>query len=202
MLPIARFIRSLLSLTALLLVSCTLGNGAPSTTPSIATPTIAPAPSSAPTRAPAPSVTREEGRVPFPPPASCMAVTMDHAEQRRTFPAYWYDGDGIALGNATAVFYQHDNKVMWQVQDDARPTIVGERIDGSAPPMEVQNLGLTPSGFISGVVFPTTGCWHIRATAATYNLDAHFYVYPSGCLPANMRDPGATVTPCAPPAMP
>ena len=196
-LRIARLTRSLLFLASVLLVAC-----APRAAPLIATPTIALAPSRAPAPTLAVSAGREEARVPFPPPASCRAVTMDHAEQRRTFPAYWYDGNGIALGNATAVFYQHDNKVMWQVQGDATPVISGERIDGTAAPMAVQNLGLTPSGFISGVVFPTTGCWHIHATAGAYRLDADFYVYPSGCLPATMRDPGATIAPCTPPTGP
>jgi len=144
---------------------------------------------------------REEGLVPFPAPASCAAVALHGPEKRRDFPAYWYDGNGIALGDATAVFYAGGNKVMWQVRDDARPTITGERIDASAPPMMVQNLGLTSGGSISGVEFALSGCWHIRAVAGTETLDAIFFVYPSGCIPSTMRDPNprATPAPCIAP---
>jgi hypothetical protein len=195
-----------------LLSACTSDGGASATTsPRQPTPTIAAATLAtvAPTStldatafaATGATAVREEGRVPFPPPTSCTAVAMRGPEKRRDFPAYWYDGNGIAVGNATAVFYAHDNKVMWQVRDDARPTITGERIDAAAPPMTVQNLGLTSGGYISGVVFAQSGCWHLRAVAGTETLDASFYVYPSGCIPANMRDPttGATPTPCVAP---
>lgn len=126
---------------------------------------------------------------------SCAAVAMRGPEKRRDFPAYWYDGNGIAVGNATAVFYASDNKVMWQTHDDARPTITGERIDASAPPMTVRNLGLTSGGYISGVEFASPGCWHVQAVAGTETLDAKFYIYPSGCIPSNMRDPGASAVP-------
>jgi len=198
--------RSVLLLATTLLVACSQATAPTRASLSPATPTAAPQQSpttvSTPTVAPVLSAARDESRIPFPPPASCRAAAMNHGEVRRNFPAYWYDGDGIALGNATAVFYQHDNKVMWQVTGDARPTITGERVDGAAPPMEVQNLGLTPSGFISGVVFPAPGCWHLRATAAPYDLDATFYVYPSGCIPATMRDPSEAITPCVAPNTP
>lgn len=197
MLRITSFACLVVFFPAILLVACTARS-----VPRTVAPTPIPITGTTPTVAPVLSAARDESRIPFPPPVSCRAVTMNHAEVRRHFPAYWYDGNGIALGNATAVFYQHDNKVMWQVTGDARPTIIGERIDGTASPMEIQNLGLTQSGFISGVVFPAPGCWHLRATAAPYDLDATFYVYPSGCIPATMRDPSGTITPCVPPNIP
>jgi len=187
------------------LLSACIGNGGASTaiitTARPATMTSTPPLDATAFAATGVSAVREESRVPFPAPASCAAAAMRGPEKRRDFPAYWYDGNGIAVGNATAVFYAHGNKVMWQVQDDARLTITGERIDAAAPPMMVQNLGLTSGGYISGVVFALPGCWHLRAIAGSETLDADFYVYPSGCIPFNMRDPTtiATPTPCVAP---
>lgn len=199
------YARVMLLLAFVALLSACIGNGGASTaiitTPRPATMTSTPPLNATAFAATGVSAVREESRVPFPAPASCAAAAMRGPEKRRDFPAYWYDGNGIAVGNATAVFYAHGNKVMWQVQDDARLTITGERIDAAAPPMMVQNLGLTSGGYISGVVFALPGCWHLRAVAGTETLDAIFYVYPSGCIPSNMRDPmpGATPTPCVAP---
>ncbi len=199
------YARVMLLLAFVALLSACTGNGGASTaiitTARPATMTSTPPLDATAFAATGVSAVREESRVPFPAPASCVAAAMRGPEKRRDFPAYWYDGNGIAVGNATAVFYAHGNKAMWQVQDDARLTITGERIDAAAPPMMVQNLGLTSGGYISGVVFALTGCWHLRAIAGSETLDADFYVYPSGCIPFNMRDPTtiATPTPCVAP---
>lgn len=146
------------------------------------------------------AVQQEFARVPFPPPASCATLASPRSELRRNFPAFWYDGNGIGVGNATAAFYEGDNKVMWQTVDNTSPTITGERLDAIAPPMRVENLNNSSGGYISGVVFPTAGCWHVSATANQSTFDARVYVYPGGCVPAILRDPRSTPAPCITPA--
>jgi hypothetical protein len=69
------------------------------------------------------------------------------------------------------------NKLLWvTTPPTARPTISGERLDATAPPLEVfgVNQGSFSSAanpsFMSAVSFPTAGCWRLRARVEDVSL--------------------------------
>ena len=57
-----------------------------------------------------------------------------------------------------------------------RPTISGERIDESAPPLRVLGVnrgsfaGAADPSYMSAVSFPTAGCWRLRARVGDVSL--------------------------------
>jgi hypothetical protein len=125
---------------------------------------------------------------PYPVPASCPATPWVGREVRWTFPAWWLDGRGIAVGTPIGILYAGGNKLFWHLSPDDPFRFSSERLDGPAPPAELFYSGYGPSG----LHFPTAGCWRIRAEGPdNQRLDAVVYVYPWGCRPENERgDPG------------
>ena len=62
-------------------------------------------------------------------------------------------------------------KVGWFRPAGAELTVVGERIDAPAPPLEAHAPCCYPTRFqAGGLEFPTEGCWEITATAAESEL--------------------------------
>lgn len=204
---------------ALVLVACTavpstpaLPTPAPPTaTPDVYTRILTTTAQPLPTPTARPDETAEPlpGRVtpPYPVPASCAVSSATVQERRRTFPAFWLDGDYLAAGNPLGNYYAGENKVQWQprqmgpyTQNDAI-TFSGVRLDDAAPPAALRNPYNIGIGYSSLVYFPTPGCWRIRAAVGAQSLDATVYVFEAACSPARL--PGATVAPCGgPPAAP
>jgi hypothetical protein len=118
-------------------------------------------------------------------------------EVRWTFPAWWLDGRGIAVGTPVGALFAGRNKLMWQLFPNDPFRFSSARLDGPAPPAELFLTGFGPSG----LVFPVAGCWRLRAEApGDRTLEAIVYVYPWGCRPQGMQgDPPPSPEPCDPP---
>jgi hypothetical protein len=128
-------------------------------------------------------------------PASCAVTPMVGQERRRTFPAWWLDGDGMAAGTPIGVLFEGENKIQWQLEHPGTLVISGKRLDGQEPPLEAENIipiSVNPATFelatySSNIIFSTPGCWGFHAEAGSQSLDAIVYVYPYSCRPPNMR---------------
>lgn len=76
----------------------------------------------------------------------------------RTIWAHW--GAGWAAGAQAA------NKVIWIRPAGADLQLSGHRLDGDAPPMEASIPQGYHTGFqVTGLHFPTAGCWAVTAQA-------------------------------------
>jgi len=63
------------------------------------------------------------------------------------------------------------NKVIWIRPQGSELTITGRRIDGPSPPLRVQFPAIYPWSFqVTGLYFPTPGCWEIVAHAGNSEL--------------------------------
>ena len=63
------------------------------------------------------------------------------------------------------------NKVMWIRPQGTQLTVTGRRIDGEAPPLRARVPCCYPSGFqVTGLIFPTEGCWEVSAKSGTSEL--------------------------------
>jgi hypothetical protein len=70
-------------------------------------------------------------------------------------------------------------KVGWFRPEGAELLISGERLDADAPPLESHVPCCYPTRFqATGVMFPTEGCWEIRAKAAESELKFVVWVEP------------------------
>ena len=78
-----------------------------------------------------------------------------YANSERTMWAWWWGKT-----------YTGAYKVLWVRPQGAKLTVTGHRLDGAAPPVTAD----IPSGDqwtfqVSGVSFPTAGCWQVDARA-------------------------------------
>jgi hypothetical protein len=144
----------------------------------------------------------------YPAPASCATSPLVGPEERKRFPAWWLDGQGIAAGTPIGALFEGGNKIQWHLNTVAALTATGERLDASAPPLKlehVEGIGTmiddADSRYSSEVYFPAPGCWRIEAEAGQQTLEATVYVYPLACKPPNMRGPNeaAPAGACVPP---
>jgi hypothetical protein len=63
------------------------------------------------------------------------------------------------------------NMIVWIRPAGTKLLVEGERLDGEAPPLTAQIPCCYTSGFqMSVIVFPTAGCWRVRASAGDYRL--------------------------------
>lgn len=143
----------------------------------------------------------------YPIPASCPTTSFVGPEERRSFPAWWLDGDDIAAGTPLGVLFQGWNKIQWQLSDAAPLMITGQRLHGPVQALKVDLLSGIGNGttaddlYSSGTVFPAAGCWKLRADAEQQHLEATVYIYPFACKPLNLRErdePNIPVN-CTPP---
>jgi catechol 1,2-dioxygenase len=62
-------------------------------------------------------------------------------------------------------------KVIWIRPAGTKLTITGQRLDGEAPPLRADIPCCYPTGFqVTGLFFPTEGCWEVTATAGEHEL--------------------------------
>ncbi len=146
-----------------------------------------------------PAMRREA--LPYPIPSSCPVTPLVGPDRRRSFPAWWLDGEGIWAGTPIGVLYEGYNKIQWQYEPPGNLEVTGGRLDGPAPPLRVDLAGIGVGTYSSATTFPAPGCWRIAATAGDHRFEATVYVFPSGCRPAGLREPNppATPTPCTAP---
>ena len=63
------------------------------------------------------------------------------------------------------------NKVLWIRPAGTELTVTGRRLDGDAPPLNAEIPCCYPTGFqVTGLYFPTGGCWEVTATAGESKL--------------------------------
>lgn len=68
-------------------------------------------------------------------------------------------------------------KVGWFRPVGAELIVTGRRLDGEAPPLEVEASCCYPTRFqASGLYFPTEGCWEVTAKAADKELSFTVWV--------------------------
>lgn len=94
-----------------------------------------------------------------------------HSPDRKIWIAY----DNIA-GHAAG----GPGKVLWGKPEGAELTVTGRRLDGEAPPLDVDVSPYYKDQYLnpSGIGFPTAGCWEIEARADSSVLRIVVEVYP------------------------
>ncbi len=103
-----------------------------------------------------------------------------------SFTETWYGDDALWAGLDRA--YQGEwyagskgVKVLWYRSVAGKLSIQGRRLDGSAPPLQVD----IPEGYgstgiqASGIVFPTEGCWEVIGRVAGQELVFVVNVHPA-----------------------
>lgn len=62
---------------------------------------------------------------------------------------------------------EEGNKVGWFRPAGAKLEVTGRRLDGDSPPMQAEVPCCYPTRFqVTGLIFPTPGCWEVAAKAA------------------------------------
>lgn len=88
--------------------------------------------------------------------------------------AWWAESDQYSLHAG-----DEGNKIGWFRPAGAELMITGQRLDGDAPPLEAEVPCCYPTRFqVSGVYFPTEGCWEIRARAEDKEISFVVWVEP------------------------
>jgi len=189
-----RIFRRPLQLAVLGVVLTACGGGGQSSTSGDLSPS-APAPTSAGSALATPYAGIAS---PYPVPTTCPVAPWTTTERRRTFPAFWLDGDGLAAGDPLGpLLFEGWQKIQWQAEEAGAGTlqVTGQRLDGPAPSIKAQNIyEVAPATWSTGTVVPAPGCWRLQATAGVHHLDAIVYAYPAACRPANLQDPALTPT--------
>lgn len=168
-----------------------------------------PTPSSSPPppTLPAGTAADEDGRTAaqkayhvYPIPAACSATPFVGPDKRHDFPAWWLEGQGIVAGTPLGVLFQGGNKLHWQLTTAAPLQVTGASRDGQQQPLNVALLSGIGTGttlvngttedylYSSVIVFPTPGCWSVRANAGPQRLNATVYIYPFTCKPLSLRE--------------
>jgi hypothetical protein len=157
---------ALICLAAILLSSC-----APLTT-TAADPAIA----TQPTAAPAATVeTRSAGDCPVTPPIKDQPPDDPNADSFGL--AYWYINADRTLWAGPLPEGQSwragDEKVIWIRPQGTQLVITGHRLDAEVPPLHADIPCCYNTGFqVTGLIFPTEGCWEVSAKAGDNKL--HF----------------------------
>jgi hypothetical protein len=127
--------------------------------------------------------------------------------------AYFVSGrQGLAVGSIHNLYFQGDNYlVLVPSRNDSlkSPRLESSRhhLDATAvAQLEGELVGNgasgTPVGFAS-IQLPKAGCWTVRISMGTAELEYTLYAYPWDCRPAEERGfpppPGVTAEPCTQP---
>jgi hypothetical protein len=63
------------------------------------------------------------------------------------------------------------NKVMWIRPQGTQLRVKGRRLDANSAPLKARVPCCYPTGFqVTGLIFPTIGCWQVTATAGASTL--------------------------------
>jgi hypothetical protein len=115
--------------------------------------------------APCPVTTPE--LAPVPTPSSPEAYTYDPSG----VSAWYVSPDRTLWVGADVGWRRGGNKVGWLRPPGSTLTVTGRRLDGEAPPLGVDLPDGYPWNFqVSGLDFPTGGCWEITGEAAGSTL--------------------------------
>ena len=88
-------------------------------------------------------------------------------EDRSIWASSWWAGENEGYSQAR----EGALKVGWFRPAGAELQITGRRLDAQAPPLEFHIPCCYPTRFqVTGLYFPTEGCWEVRAKAADSEL--------------------------------
>ncbi len=86
-------------------------------------------------------------------------------------PWYINDDRSIWAGWDAPRMREGGNKVLWIRPRGTELRVSGRRLDAESPPLTARIPCCYPTGFqASGLVFPSAGCWEIKATAGASEL--------------------------------
>jgi hypothetical protein len=89
-------------------------------------------------------------------------------------PFGWYINQERTLwaGLHSGLWRVGGEKVIWIRPTGTALTITGQRLDAEAPPLKAEIPCCYPTGFqVSGLYFPTEGCWAVTAQAGEHRLE-------------------------------
>ncbi len=123
----------------------------------------------------------------YPIPRSCRITPVSGRQQRRGFPAWWWLGDALDAGSDIGILFEGVNEIHWQYHYEGDLFVTAEPLDEESEPFEL--ISARPyelrewEGYFADTValFPSAGCWKVRAQVGDQSLDAIVYVYPATC---------------------
>lgn len=141
---------------------------------------------------------------PWPVPAGCAAARSVFRQIDR-LQGYFVDGPGLSVGTGVNLYYQGDNFMqLLGGQGTVRLEAAANMEDASA---RAEVVNAQPTGNLGGQVisFATLrltapGCWKVRISVGTAELEYTLYAYPWDCRPQHERFPpvpGVTPLPCS-----
>ena len=104
------------------------------------------------------------------------------------FGAYHVNEDrSIWLGSRRWVAGKGD-KGIWIRPQGTQLEVTGRRLDGDAPPLSVRIPCCYPTGFqVTGMTFPTEGCWEVKAKAGDKEIRFVVVVEPATEAPSKVK---------------
>ena len=148
-----------------------------------------------------PAGTPTVGATLFPIPSTCDVTPLGPLETDRWgFSASWWNGTHLIATSLSDPLYGSlgttigiSNDFRWELQQRAPLSISGHLVDQPDQTIQVTDLSTSLSVvYPTEISFPHGGCWQLRAEAGEQSLDFTVYVYPYGCLPADMRPTGTS----------
>lgn len=107
-------------------------------------------------------------------------------------PSLWHINADRTLWVAmptSGVWHTGGEKVGWIRPAGTELQVSGQRLDGTSPPLRVEQPCCYPTGFqVNGLYFPTAGCWEVTAQADSHTLRFVIEVLEEG------QDPPTKVT--------
>lgn len=132
--------------------------------------------------------------------ATCPVTLFAAQEPTFAYTPTWYGGGKLWAGLDRAYggrWYAGPEalKVMWLRPTGEQLTVEGQRLDAGAPPLDAA----IPTGYfagyqVTGLTFPTEGCWEVTGRAGNEELRFVVDVHPAAANPAT----GATAAPAGP----
>ncbi len=116
---------------------------------------------------------------------------------------YWYGTNNLYTGLPLDGVWAGSMKVFWWSRNygwAAEPipalNITGERLDRTAPALTVDQATNGAGGMLTGISFPTTGCWRISGTYQSHTLSFVVWVNDLSSVQFTQApNPTATTTP-------
>jgi hypothetical protein len=91
----------------------------------------------------------------------------------------WYKSSDGRIWAKADKWFTGSYKVPWSRPPGAQIEIIGHRLDGDAPPLQVDIGTLYPESFQPvGMAFETPGCWEVEAKSDGSFFKFIVYVYP------------------------
>jgi hypothetical protein len=143
--------------------------------------TVAPvAPAAAPTAQPVFDVAVSDPSCPLTPPTIAEPPDDPNADPFGNGPWYINPERTLWAGLPSRSWHTGGEKVIWIRPAGTELTVSGQRLDADAPPLRAEIPCCYPTGFqVTGLYFPTEGCWAVTAQAGEHKLEFVTQVAPA-----------------------